>query len=92
MEKAVRTILHEFPHPRGQDQAETLAEYFEAKKTQSRTNAADTADINYRTAAKIEETYKELTEREKIKLKALFLQKQAEDSGQVGAAQKVFPA
>jgi len=92
MEKSIRTILGEFPHPRGQDQAETLAEYFEAKKTQSRTNAADNADINYRTAAKIEETYKELTEQEKIKLKAFFLQKQAEDSDQIEADQKVFPA
>jgi hypothetical protein len=92
MDESIRTILNQFPYPRGKDQTETLVEYFEAKRTESRTNAADAADINYRTAKKFEETYEELTKQERVELDTFLLQKRVEDSDQIEADQEGLPA
>lgn len=92
MDESLRTILDQFPYPRGKDQHEALTNYFEAKKTESKTNAADTADINYRTAGKIEETYDDLTEEEKLELDTFLLQKRIEESDQLEADQEGQPA
>ncbi|WP_049937262.1 hypothetical protein [Haloplanus natans] len=85
MEESLRQTLHQFPYPRGKDQHKALANYFEAKKTQSKTQAAETADINHRTATKFENVYKDLTEQEKIKLDQFLLKKKIERSDQVEA-------
>lgn len=89
---SIREILWKFPHSGREKQLETLATYFEAKKTQSKTEAAETANIHHTTGYKIEETYQNLSEQEKIELKKELLQKQIEDSDQIKTPQKDIPA
>ena len=83
MNESTRNIINQFPYPRKKDQHKALANYFEAKKTESRTNAAKTADINYRTAKKIEEAYEDLTEEEKLELNKFLLHKHEERNHQI---------
>jgi hypothetical protein len=62
MTRSIEKILHDFPHPRGRNQTEALADYFHSKKTQTMTDAARTNGIAPTTASDIEDTYEQLTE------------------------------
>jgi len=88
IDDSLRQILWELPYSGRENQLKTIATYFEAKKTQGKVKAADTAGINHETGTKIEEAYEKLTQKEKIELRKALLQKQIEDSGQVEADQE----
>jgi hypothetical protein len=81
MDRTIRKILHKFPFPRKKDQHKALKNYFQAKKTENKTQAAQTADINHQTATKIENTYDDLPEEQKIEFDKFLLEKRIEETG-----------
>ena len=89
---SIKEILWQFPLSGREKQLETLTAYFEAKKTQSKVNAADTVGIHHTTATSIEETYEELTQQEKTELNRVLLHNQIEDNDQPETGEKAVPA